>query len=181
VRKLLTPFNVITLLLLAAAAWAYSVVGRDEPLPEVPTYGAGAERRTVQATLYFSDPQLAGYQTEKRAVTVERDSVAAVAQAALGALAEGPTSGGLRVLPKNEAVPSVWVRNDHFFVDLPESYTRLNYGASGEQMVVCTIVQTLLDLRGARDVSFLLGGRNAETLLGHFDLGAAYTKDDCKL
>ncbi|WP_045233632.1 GerMN domain-containing protein, partial [Deinococcus pimensis] len=69
----------------------------------------------------------------------------------------------------------------HFFVDLPESYTRLNYGASGEQMIVCTITQTLLGVPGARDVTFLVGGRNAETLLGHFDLSVPYTKDDCKL
>ncbi|AFZ69133.1 GerMN domain-containing protein [Deinococcus peraridilitoris] len=179
-RSLLTPFNFFGLIVLALSALAYHEVNKPLAVPEVPQYGAPAKRQDVNVLLYFSDPQVQGFQTEQRTLQVTGNSLQRVAQAALEALQAGPTGDGLRTLPEGDT-PQVWVRGEHLYVDLPQAYSRLNYGTSGENMLVCSVANTLLDLRGARDVTFLVNGKNAETLLGHLDLRAPFTKDDCKL
>ena len=50
-------------------------------------------------------------------------------------------------------------------------------GTSGERMLLCTVTRTLLELKG-QDVTFLLGGKNVDTL-GHLDLREAFTGQDC--
>lgn len=179
-RRLLSPFNVICLLLLLLAWAAWTQVERPPPQPQAPAFTQSGGGQEVKLTLYFSDAQVQGYDTEQRTVRLTRDGPLATAQAALAALASGPRGGGLRALPPGEA-PQVWLRGDHAVVNLPAAYAKLNYGTSGEQMLLCTVVNTLTGAGLARDVSFLVAGKNVDTLLGHLDLQGAYTRDDCKL
>ncbi len=180
IKRVLSPFNVIALLLLLLAWATWTWVGRPPATPQVPTVAQGQAGAAQRLTLYFSDAQVEGYRTEERAVPVARATPQATAQAALGALVAGPKQGGLRALPAGET-PQVWLSGEHALINLPAAYTRLNYGTSGEQMLLCSMVNTLIDAGSARDVSFLVAGKSADTLLGHLDLRPAYTKDDCKL
>lgn len=177
-RPLFSPFNMICLLLLALSYLAYREVRRTPPPPKVPEL----QRKTqnVSAKLYFSTPNMDGYRTEQRQLAVAQNLPSQLAQAALAAWVKGPSAGGLAVVPPDSEVPKVWLRGDHFLVDLPASYTRLNYGTTGEQMVLCTITQTLLSQRGT-DVKFLLAGKDTTTLLGHLDLQSPYTRAECNL
>lgn len=179
-RRVLTPFNILSLIVLAVLAFAYNRVQQPPPTAQVPRYDAPSAENKVDVTLYFSDAQVQGFRSEQRTLEVARDTPQSVAQAAVAALVAGPREGGLRALPQGGEVPQVWLRGEHAFVNLPASYTKLNYGTSGENMLICTVVNTLLGLPGTRDVTFLVAGKNADTLLGHLDLRDPYTKEDCK-
>lgn len=180
-KRVLTPFNILSLLLLALSAFAFLRVQDPPPPPELPKYGDNTQQTQVNVTLYFSDAAAQGFRTEQRALQVARNTPQSVAQAALAALVAGPKeASALRALPEGAELPQVWARGEHFFVNFPPSYAQLNYGTSGENMLICSVANTLLDLRGARDVTFLVGGKNVETLLGHLDLRDPYTKADCK-
>ena len=81
------------------------------------------------------------------------------------------------MVPAGTAAPRVYYRSAHYYVDFPEAYGKLRYGTSGERMLLCTVTRTLLELKG-QDVTFLLGGKNVDTL-GHLDLREAFTGQDC--
>ena len=73
--------------------------------------------------------------------------------------------------------PKVYLRGQHYYVDLPEAYTKLRYGASGERMLLCTLTRTLIEQKG-QDVTFLVAGQNVEAL-GRMDLTQPFTASDC--
>ncbi|ADV67484.1 GerMN domain-containing protein [Deinococcus maricopensis] len=178
-RPLLSPFNVISALLLVSAAFVDHVVSQPPAAPKPPKLQLGSVEQ-VRARLYFTDDQVQAMRPEVRTVSATSNAPDAVARAALKAWVAGPTSGdALPVVPKGSDVPNVWVRGEHYFVNLPAAYARLNYGSDGERMIVCTLTRTLLESRG-RDVTFLLNGRNVETLLGHVDLRSPFLRDDCE-
>ena len=179
-RPLFSVFNVLALALLGLSSLAYQVVQQPPPTPRPPRL-ALAEQQSVQVVIYFSDAKVQNYVQQAREVKVTQDDPVELAQAALNAWAGGPLSparGAVAVLPKGSEVPTVWLRGDHFVVNLPASYSKLNYGVSGERMLLCSLVRTLLEQRG-KDVMFLVGAQNSESLLGHADLHAPYAREDC--
>ena len=177
-RPLFSVFNVVALVLLGLAALAYRLVQEPPVAPKAPRLELAAQQ-TVPVTLYFSDAQVQGYVKQVRDVQVAQDNPVALAQAAARAWAAGPQrSGAVAAVPKGSSAPTVMLRGEHFVVDLPASYAALNYGVAGERMVLCSLTRTLLEQRG-KDVMFLLGGKNADTLLGHADLHAPYAREDC--
>ncbi|WP_407539259.1 GerMN domain-containing protein [Deinococcus radiomollis] len=178
-RPLFSVFNVLALVLLGLSALAYRVVQEPPAAPKAPQLLL-AGQKSVQVTLYFSDSQVRRYVRQVRDVTVSQDDPVVLAQATLKGWAAGPAAGGttLAVVPRGAAVPTVMLRGEHFVVNLPTSYAALNYGVAGERMLLCSLARTLLEQRG-KDVMFLLGGKNADTLLGHADLHAPYAREDC--
>lgn len=183
-RPLFSVFNVLALVLLGLSALAYRVVQEPPATPKAPQLLL-AGQKNVHVTLYFSDSQVRRYVRQAREVTVGQEDPVVLAQATLKSWAAGPqaaasTQNGspLAVVPRASAVPTVMLRGEHFVVNLPTSYTALNYGVAGERMLLCSLTRTLLEQRG-KDVMFLVGGKNAETLLGHADLHAPYTREDC--
>ena len=181
-RPLFSVFNVLALVLLSLSALAYRVVQEPPAAPRAPQLPL-AGQKSVQVTLYFSDSQVRRYVRQVRQVMVAQDDPVVLAQAALKGWTAGPaaSSGGgttLAVVPRDAAVPTVMLRGEHFVVNLPSSYAALNYGVAGERMLLCSLARTLLEQRG-KDVMFLLGGKNADTLLGHADLHAPYAREDC--
>ena len=171
-------FNVLSLVLLSLSAALYKVVQLPPATPQPPKLTVGA-KVGVPVVLYFSDTQVRNFVRQLRTVQVAQNAPVTVAQAALGAWAAGPSgSGAVAVVPKGSSVPKVWLRGDHFVVNLPASYADLNYGASGERMLLCSVVRTLLEQRG-KDVMFLVNAQNVPTLLGHADLHAPYAREDC--
>lgn len=176
-RRLLSLFNVVSAGLLVVAVLAWQAVQRVPPTPDAPRLQL-AERTAVPVKVYFTDPQVQRLAPESRTVQITQRNPAAVAQAALGVWAAGPTQAGhLGAVPRNTPAPKVYVRGQHYFVDLPVSYAQLRYGTSGERMLLCTITRTLLETRG-QDVTFVLGGQAVDEL-GHIDLREPFTRQDC--
>ncbi|WP_293911766.1 GerMN domain-containing protein [Deinococcus sp.] len=177
-RRLMTPINILGLLLLAITIGVREVVSRPPTAPSLPPLQLEAVQ-PQSVTLYFSNAQVDGYVKEQRTLQVEGKSPGKVAQAQLGAWVRGPLSGkGLRVVPQGSTEPDVWVRGPHFVVNLPRSYAALSYGLGGERLIICTLTRTLLET-GGKDVLFLVGGQGAPTLLGHLDLRRPWDKVDC--
>lgn len=182
-RPLFSVFNVLALVLLGLALLAFRAVQQPPATPEAPLL-AQTGQQNIRVTLYFSDAQVRGYVRQTREVAVSQNDPVALAQAALNGWAAGPTAPGgavqtpLAAVPRGSAVPTVMLRGDHFVVNLPASYAQLNYGVSGERMLLCSLTRTLLEQRG-KDVMFLVAGKNADTLLGHADLHAPYAREDC--
>lgn len=176
-RRLFSLFNVVSLALLAAAAYAYQEVQRPPETPAPPRLEL-QEKRDRQVKVYFTDTQVQTLKPETRTVQVADENAGTLAQAAMNVWAAGPKSSGvLPVVPKGSEAPKVWRRGGHYYVNLPETYRDLRYGTSGERMLLCTLARTLLE-QGGQDVTFLVGGKNTETL-GHLDLREPYTRQDC--
>lgn len=180
VRPLFSLFNVLALILLGLSALAYRVVQQPPAAPRAPYLALAAQQR-FGVTLYFSDSQVRGYVKQVRQVLVSQDNPVVLAQASMRGWVTGPvksSDNAVGVVPRDAAVPTVLLRGEHFVVDLPASYAAFNYGVAGEHMLLCSLTRTLLEQRG-KDVMFLVGGRNADTLLGHSDLHAPYAREDC--
>lgn len=176
-KRLFSLFNVVSAALLVGAVLASRAVRQTPPAPDAPTLQL-AERKAVPLKVYFPDTQLQRMVAESRTVQISQRNPAAVAQAALNVWAEGPRqSGHLAVVSKGTPAPKVYVRAQHYFVDLPAPYGNLRYGTSGERMLLCTITRTLLESRG-QNVTFILNGKSVETL-GHMDLREPFTRQDC--
>ena len=178
-RKLFSLFNVLALLVLVAAALAFNVVQRPAPLPELPKLEL-TEVHPVKMKVYYTDNQVQSIKGIDRTVNVTEETASALAQAATNAWAQGPGGTGedtLAVVPAGTPAPRVYVRGVHYYVDLPPAYGKLNYGTSGERVLLCSLTRTLLEKRG-QDVTFLLDSKNIDTL-GHLDLRDAFTRQDC--
>ena len=176
-KRLFSLFNVVSAALLGAAAYAYQEVQRPPVTPTLPKLEL-EERRNVKVKVYYTGPQVQTLKAETRTVGVTEETPGSLAQAAVNAWADGPqTSGLLAVVPEGTPAPKVWLRGPHAYVNLPESYRNLRYGTSGERMLLCTLVRTLLESRG-QDVTFLVNGKNAD-ILSRMDLSEPYTRQDC--
>ena len=173
-RRLMSLFNVVSAALLAAAFLALQAVQKPPEAPTPPQLQL-AERTAVKVKVYFTDAQVQTPKPETRTLQVTQTNARVVAQAALNVWAQGPFDRAL--LGAKTAAPKVYLRGQHFFVDLPASYENLRYGSSGERMLACTITRTLLEERG-QDVTFLLAGQNVDSL-GHIDLREPFTRQDC--
>ena len=176
-RRLFSLFNVVSLALLAASVLAHQAVQKPPETPRPPKLEL-LERTPVKVKVYFTDPQVQRLKAEERTVNVTQKDVGTLAQAALNVWAKGPSGKDLlSVVPAGTAAPRVYYRSAHYYVDFPEAYGKLRYGTSGERMLLCTVTRTLLELKG-QDVTFLLGGKNVDTL-GHLDLREAFAGQDC--
>ena len=179
IRKLLSLFNVLALLVLLTAAFAFQYVQRPAPLPELPKLEL-TEVHPVKLKVYYTDRQVQTLKGIDRTVNVAEETATALAQAATNAWAQGPGStvdDVLPVVPSGTPAPRIYVRGTHYYVDLPAAYGKLNYGTSGERVLLCSLTRTLLEKRG-QDVTFLLDGKNIDTL-GHLDLRDSFTRNDC--
>lgn len=176
-KRFFSLFNVLSLVLLLTAAYALQAVKQPPETPPPPRLDL-ADRTDVKVKIYFTDSQVESIRPEDRTVRVVQQMPSEVAQEALKLWVKGPQSGDLvAVVPKGTPVPSVWLRGGHFFVNLPEEYSKLRYGSSGERVLLCSLSRTLLGIKGT-DVTFLLAGQNADTL-GHLDLREPYKSQDC--
>ncbi len=176
-KRLFSLFNVITLLLLGASVLALQAVQRPPETPEPPKLEL-TDREAVKGNVYFTDPQVRALKMEVRTLQVTQKDVGTLAQAALNVWAQGPNDKALiGVVPAGPPPPRVDYRGGPYFVDRGAADGQLKYGSSGERMLLCTITRTLLDLRG-QDVTFLLAGKNTDTL-GHLDLREPFTGQDC--
>lgn len=156
-RRVFTLFNAVALIALIAAIWAGGAASRP-PQAQVAPQLATASLRPVNVGLFFVSA--AGLGREERELSVASEERAAVAQAALNAWAQGPRDPG-HARPPLERAPALFLREGHYFVNLPALPGDL--GPAGELGTLCALTRTLLDLGGS-DVTFLLNGESVPAL-----------------
>lgn len=110
-----------------------------------------------------------------------------VARAALEELinANPVTSGAARVLPPATKIRGINIRDGFATVDFSREVLRANVGASGEELGIQSIVNTLTELPGVQKVSFLVEGKldqEARDWWGHVGLYTQpFTRDVSKV
>ncbi|MFC6590999.1 GerMN domain-containing protein [Deinococcus lacus] len=178
-RSLFSFFNVVALLLLAAAYFGLQWVSKPPQAAAAPHYSL-SEREPVKFIVYFTDSGVQELRPESRSVPVVagESNLLGTAQAALTVWAAGPTQdGSVAVVPQGLPTPEVWMRGEHYYVSLPGAYRKIGYGVSGEHMMLCSLTRTLLEKNGL-DVTFLVDRKNVETL-GALDLREPFHRQDC--
>ena len=158
--------TVVALLLTLWAGWAADrrsspAAGRFDP-----------ELRP--AILYFGHPEAMGVTPEVRWVRPEQ----LTPEWLLQALVAGPLDPGLvPVIPPAARVLGVERRGETITVDFSAAIVRDHPGGSaGEIMTVYSVVNTLTELPGVREVRWRVEGRQVETLVGHLDLSGPLTR-----
>lgn len=148
------------------------------PAPAAPPH---ADAAVEHARLFFGNQRYIETGDESLPLLVPEERALAVAgttraQAAVDALAEGPTSkAAAAVIPKSVRVLGVRVEGDIAVVDFARA--GLSGGSLEERMMVAAIVQTLTALPGIHAVRFTVEGQRVETLMGHLDVRETLTAD----
>lgn len=182
-RLFVTPFNAIALIVLAAAFAAKTI--QERPLrPDIDPAlleDRGPKPATVNMRLYFAGGDANGFVRENRAVPVLRDTPGERAAAAVREWLAGPRfRQAVRLVPNDIAAPSVLVRRDLAYLNLPAAWTRLGLGSAGELLVVCGLSNTLLEAGPLGRVQLMVDGKIVESLGGHLAIDAPFTAKTCQ-
>ncbi len=126
--------------------------------------------------LYFADEHAACLVKEEREIpeTVEDPRVFA-----LEALIEGPLDSGLgRTIPVDVKVLDIFVAEETARVNFSaELYSSHWGGSTGEILTVYSIVNTLSQFPGIKQVKIIIDGEEVETLVGHMELAKPLEPD----
>ena len=181
-RMLVTPFNVIALLVLVGVLVARDTLispggsGLDPSLLEDDT----PEQAQLAARLHYATADMTAFVVETRTVRVQYDSPTARASATLAAWLAGPErAGSILPAPRDLSKPVVVVRREGAFVDFGRDWTGMRTGAESEWRILCGITLTLADNAEAQQVQFLVGGEPRDTLAGHVAIRAPFTPATC--
>ena len=145
------------------------------PVQEAP--GRESEKRTVH--IYFGDAQGRHLMAEQRVVAPPVDEVA-LARLLIELLIQGPKNEGSRTLPADARLRALHVTETGVaFIDFEENaFGRHPGGVGNELLSIYSVVDTLvLNGEKIRFVKFLIGGREAATLVGHVDLQEPFEVD----
>lgn len=136
--------------------------------------GNGEETREI--TLYFSDEQAMYLVPEKRQVAVKDDNAG---ETVIKELLKGPVNPALkRTLPVETKLLSLSVEQETAYVNFSKEIINNNYrGSAGEIALVYSVVNSLAELPGIKQVQFLIDGKEVETIYGHMDTGKPVTPD----
>lgn len=173
----------ITLFILAAALAGLFAL-RFWPRKPAPRAPAAEPRQPAKAevTLYFAnrayvqtgDETQPVLREEKRTVTLGRGGLA---EAAIRALQAGPRSAEASpVIGKNIRVIGVRVNEGVAEVNLARE--NLSGGSLEEMLLIRGVAATLTGLSGVDAVRFLVDGKPAETLMGHYSADQPITAKD---
>ncbi|MBI5896425.1 MAG: GerMN domain-containing protein [Desulfobacterales bacterium] len=179
-KLILVVIAVVTAIL---AGWWIAKQLAEAP-PPAPAANSGQEpvgqvsdKRTVH--LYFGDTQGRYLVAEQRVVTPPADDVA-LARLLIELLIQGPKKEGSRTLPADAHLRALHVTGTGTaFIDLEEaSLARHPGGVGNELLSIYSVVNTLvLNVEKIRTVKFLIGGREAATLVDHVDLREPFEVD----
>jgi len=118
--------------------------------------------------LHFAKDTEDGMTIEERSVNIAQGED--VLARALEELIKGPqTQGAAPLVPAGTPVPTLFLRDNLALVDLPGSYSKLNFDIARENALIYGIASTLLEFKEVEAVKFLLGGKEVESL-GHLSL-----------
>jgi germination protein M len=157
---------VAVLVLILRQRDAYESAPAESPVDEELVPGV----QSVQ--LAFADLGATSLRTERREIVVPEDS-AGRAKSILKELARGPEAGGsVGTLPKGTVIRSVFFDGTGgVYVDFSRELIDNHPGGSaGELFTIRSIVRTLeLNFPEIESVSFLVDGKEIETIAGHID------------
>ncbi len=139
--------------------------------------GQDSERRTVH--IYFGDAQGRHLMAEQRVVAPPVDEVR-LARLLIDLLVQGPKKEGSRTLPADVRLRALHVTEaGTAFIDFEENAFDSHPGGVGNELLsIYSVVHTLvLNVEKIRTVKFLIGGREAATLVGHVDLREPFEVD----
>lgn len=129
----------------------------------------------VKATLYFPTPDASGLVAVERNVTVSKGEVLKAMFDALN----NPPYGLEQVLPKGTELLSASVQDGVATLNLSKQFkSSFGGGATGEQMILYSIVNTLTTLPNVQSVQFLLDGKNTITILGEMDTSTPLKRNE---
>jgi hypothetical protein len=146
----------------------------------VPDQGPSAGPPAKRAVhLYFSDARGRNLVAEQRVVEQPSDDIA-LARLLIELLIQGPSKEGSRTLPADARLRALYVTGTGTaYIDFMEdSFAGHPGGVGGELLSIYSMVNTLvLNVEKIRSVKFLIGGREAATLVGHADLQESFEVD----
>lgn len=137
--------------------------------PQNPEPNQPAAKETVDVTIYFPTSDATGLVPTQRTVEVTEKTSEAVIQEIFKEFSN-PPSGLVAPLPKNTELLEVKIKDGVATINLSNSF-RENFegGATGEQMVLYSIVNSLANLDDVNSVEFLLEGELKAAILGGLD------------
>jgi spore germination protein GerM len=168
--RYLSLFNLLGVAVLVGAIYLFS---KSDILQVTQAINLPADLEKYQGpktfNLYFANEKGDNFVQETRTINLTLEDYPY--NAATSELLKGPQQpGGFALLPVGTAAPTVYVREGTAYVDLPEAYSKLNLGISGETMLIFGMVNTLLgSFSELKQVKFLIKGKDVISL-GHLAL-----------
>ena len=174
---------VIAVMTAILAGWWMAKHLADAP-PPTPT-GASEQEAPDQESgkravhIYFGDAQGRHLMAERRVVAPPVDDVA-LARLLIELLIQGPKKEGSRTLPADARLRALHLtERGTAFIDFEEASFGSHPGGVGNELLsIYSVVNTLvLNVEKIRTVKFLIGGREAATLVDHVDLREPFAVD----
>ncbi|AFM01855.1 MULTISPECIES: GerMN domain-containing protein [Desulfitobacterium] len=146
--------------------------------PQNPDPVEPAPTETVEVTMYFPTSDATGLVPTDRTVNVAKKSSEEVIAEMFKEFAN-PPSGLVAPLPKETKLLDVKIKDGVATINLSNSF-RENFegGATGEQMVLYSIVNSLTTLKDVDSVEFLLEGELKAAILGGLDTSTPVTANE---
>ena len=182
--RVLTPFNVIAALLLAAVLavrWAQARPAALAIDPAILAFERGPQGVELPLRLYFANPNGQDFAVESRTASLEGGGLADQAALAVREWIAGPRAqGALPLVPNDIASPTVFARRDTIVIDLPRAWANVRLGSAGELLMLCGLANGVLELKGVSAVQYLLEGAVVESVGGHVLTREPFTVKTCR-
>jgi len=181
-RALATSFLLCLLIAAVTLSGCSKSTGKQSPEQNQPTQNLVVENNftTSKLTLYFADDQANYLIGETREVKIPKDaSSETIAGVIVNELIAGPTNKNLfATIPKETKLLKVKIDGQNAIVDFSEEIrTKHPGGSSGEAMTLNSVVNSLTEIQGIKQVQFLINGQKVESLAGHADLTRPLTRN----
>lgn len=134
-----------------------------------------ASSHSVKVTLYFPTPDAGGLVAIDRNVNVSNEEIL---QAMFKEL-NNPPSGLDNPIPKGTELLSATIKDGVATLNLSKQFKdSFGGGATGEQMILYSIVDTLTTLPNVKSVEFLLNGEKTVAILGELDTSTPLKRNE---
>lgn len=174
-RTVTAVLLVVLALLLVAGGCGSKASERTKPqktnMPQVNTEPKATKEKV---TLYFGDKEAMYLIPEEREVAKGSKPIE---QVIVEELIKGPRNPELSVtIPKEARLLSIKVDNGVAYVDFSKEIQTKHWGGSaGEAMTIYSVVNSLAQVPGIKQVQFLVEGKKQESLVGHIDITGPIT------
>jgi len=150
---------------------------QTEPNPTEPATPS-PEPETVEVTIYFPTPDAGGMKAEVRSIAASEQNIEEIIYGIFAEFAK-PPAGLVAPLPQNTQLLDVKVKDGVATLNLSQAFhDNFSGGATGEQMVLYSIVNTLTALEEVDAVEFLLEGELRAAILGGIDTSTPVTANE---
>lgn len=166
--RLISFTNLLGLAVLIAGIWGFQHVQNAQGTRQLnlPAELEAGGNKTLR--LHFASDSGNGFKVEARAV--QTGDGEDLLNRAVVELVKGPqVTGAAALVPAGTPAPTVFLRENTAYVDLPAAYAGLDYGSLAETRLIYGITTTLLEFKEVSGVKFMLGGKDIESL-GHLSL-----------